>query len=146
MLGPLVLAVALLGMSEGTGAVAGCADHWLVVLDEQSFASNGAGITFAAESLEDFRSRLEDALRHAVGSACEGGDMDPVVAADVRDILVHTASGASEPHFYAAGDRALHLEWVFAEEGLAIPPDGDIIVGLQCWIRPEDESCGAMGD
>ena len=124
----------------------GCADHWQVALGEESFANNGAGVSFSPAALEAFREGVETALKRAIGGACADGAIDPGLASSVSQVTVLSASGASEPHFYLAGDGSLVLEWVFAEEALALPSDQAIVAGTACWSDPYGEACMATGD
>lgn len=142
MTGLLILLASLVGAPAGTG----CADHWVVSLDDESFANNGAGKSFAAEELTAFNAGIAAAIKRAVGEACDDGSIEPGAVELVRDVVVHSASGATEPHIYAAGDRALHLEWIFAEEDLAIPPDVEIVAAATCWTKPDEATCAEQGD
>jgi hypothetical protein len=124
----------------------GCADHWQVALGEESFANNGAGVSFSPAELGAFRTGVEAALKRAIGEACTNAAIEPELAGSVSQVTVLSASGASEPHLYLAGDGSLVLEWVFAEEALALPSDPDIVAGTACWANPEGEACVATGD
>jgi hypothetical protein len=124
----------------------GCADHWLVELDGESFANNGAGKTFTGAELAAFRAKLQAVLRSAVGQACREGKVRVASAAGIRKVFVLSASGATEPDVYAAGKSTLNLEWVFAEENLAVPSRAEIVDGLSCWTNPKGRYCGAEGD
>ena len=134
----------LLSMAAATHA--GCADHWQVRINAESFASNGAGRTFNAGELASFRKRLEAELRSAMNNACAIGEVPAATAKTVRTVEAFSASGATEPRLYARGGDRLAIEWVFAEQGLAIPPGADIVAGTACWIDPEGEACASEGD
>jgi len=125
---------------------AGCADHWQVRLNSESFANNGAGRTFSASNLAAFRAKLEAQLRSAIGGACAAGAVPTNAAKAVRMVEAISASGATEPHLYARAADQLALEWIFAEEGLAVPPDRDIVAGAACWTDPTGETCASEGD
>ena len=43
----------------------GCADHWKVDLDAESFAHNGAGRTFEPAQLATFRRKIEADIKSA---------------------------------------------------------------------------------
>jgi hypothetical protein len=144
--GLIVLLAALAGAPDGSDKALGCADHWVVLLDEESFENNGAGKTFSSQDLHAFWAQIAATLRRAIGDACDSGSIDASAVEIARDVVVHSASGATEPHIYAAGDRALHFEWIFAEQDLAIPPDPDIVAAATCWIDPEATQCTEMGD
>lgn len=121
---------------------AGCADRWVVELDPESFANNGADRHFAAARLGLFRDELERAVRGAVNAACAEDALKPVVAMPIRHIEVHSASGADDPTFSGSDDpSALHLEWTFAEHDLTIPSEMELRGGLICWTDPESDAC-----
>ncbi len=143
---PVLLAAAAVSGVTTAKAKPGCADHWTVEIDRASFANNGAGKTFTPAELEAFRGKLRDALKSAVGEACRKGKVRLASAAGIRKVLVLSASGATEPHAYAAGKEALNLEWVFAEENLAVPSRSEIVEGLSCWTNPKGRYCGPEGD
>ena len=136
----MILALAAL-IAAAEPAPRGCADHRSVELDRDSFASNGAGRTFTGEQLSAFRPKIAAALKTAVGAACRKGSVRTTLAREVRTIRVFSASGATEPHLYAAGKQQLNLEWVFAEENLAIPSRAEIVGGLTCWANPRASAC-----
>ena len=133
-------------LAAATPTKAGCADHWAVTLDRDSFANNGAGRSFSAARLAAFRSKLEGRIKSAVGAACKAGKVKPALAKSVRRVKVFSASGASEPHFYRHPGGGLAFEWVFAEENLALPPAKDIVDGTACWTDRNGAACAAEGD
>lgn len=137
---------ALLFAALASAAQEGCADHWKVELNAESFANNGAGRTFRSAELNTLRAKLQDQLKIAAADACRSGSLRPAKAKAVDRIEVLSASGASEPHFYAGGTRTLKLEWVFAEEGLAIPPRATLVGALTCWSDPDNPACADEGD
>jgi hypothetical protein len=124
----------------------GCADHWQIDLDRDSFANNGAGKTFTPVDLAAFRVRIQAALRSAGANLCNGKRVTSLQAAAVRRVRVLSASGASEPHVYSAAKGTLNLEWVFAEEGLALPARTSLGGALICWANPADKMCSDQGD
>jgi hypothetical protein len=125
---------------------AGCADHWQVEVDGDSFAHNGAGRTFTPAALAAFRTKVQAALKIAAADACRGMKVAPARAASIHRVRVFSASGASEPHFYSAAKGTLNFEWVFAEEGLAVPPRATMVGGLVCWANPSERMCAEEGD
>ena len=135
-----------IALAAGAPARPGCARHWTVELDRPSFAHNGAGRTFTAAQLAAFRARLQAQLRSAAGDACAGKRVPAARAAAVRRVRVLSASGATEPHFYAGARGTLNFEWVFAEEGLAVPARSNMVGGLICWVDPAEPSCAGEGD
>jgi hypothetical protein len=145
MTGTLLFA-ALLAGAPASAAPRGCANHWAVELDRDSFAHNGAGRTFTAAQLAAFRTRVQAQLRTAAADACAGKRVPIPRAASIRRVRVFSASGASEPHFYSSGKSALNFEWVFAEEGLAVPPRSTMVGGLICWANPAEPLCANEGD
>jgi hypothetical protein len=141
----MITALLVASLAAG-GAQGGCADHWAIGLNAESFASNGAGKTFSAAELEVFRSKIEAQLRSAIGNACEHSAVKPTAAKAIRRVEVSSASGASDPFLYQATDGTLRLEWVFAEEGLAVPSAKDIVAGTACWTDPNGKACNYPGD
>jgi hypothetical protein len=141
MITPLLLASLAAGAAQK-----GCADHWVVALNTESFASNGAGKTFSAAELESFRAKIEAQLRSAIGDACDRSAVKPAAAKAVRRVEVSSASGASDPFLYQATDGTLRLEWVFAEEDLAVPSAKEIVAGTACWTDPNGKACNSPGD
>ena len=138
--------LALFAAAPAESAQPGCADHWQVELDRESFAHNGAGRTFKPAELAAFRAKIQAALRTAAADACNGRKVAPARAASVRRVRVFSASGASEPYFYPAEKGALSFEWVFAEENLAIPARADLVGALVCWANPTKKACADQGD
>ena len=124
----------------------GCADHWQMRLNAESFASNGAGRTFGAADLADFRQKLEAQLRSTIGQACMVGEIRSDAAKAVKSVEVISASGATEPRLYAKSREQLALEWIFAEENLAVPAAKEIVAGAACWTDPAGETCAREGD
>lgn len=141
-----MIAPLLLALLAAAGAQGGCADHWSVALNAESFAGNGAGKAFSAAELEGFRAKIEARLRSAIGDACARGAVKPAAARAVRQVEVSSASGASDPFLYQAPDGTLRLEWVFAEEDLAVPSPTDIVAGAVCWTDPNGKACNSSGD
>lgn len=141
-----MIAPLLLASLAAAGAQGGCADHWSVALNAESFGRNGAGRTFSAAELEAFRAKIEARLRSAIGDACARGSVRPAAARAVRQVEVSSASGASDPFLYQAPDGTLRLEWVFAEEDLAMPSPTDILAGAACWTDPNGKACNSSGD
>jgi len=144
---PLFVAalVVLIGAPVEAKAV-GCADHWRVALNDESFAHNGAGRTFSAARLATFRSKLDTALKAAIGSACRQGRVKASEAKKIKTVLVSSASGASEPTLYLKSPGKLALEWVFAEENLLVPSGKDMVAGAACWTSPRSSACLESGD
>lgn len=136
----------LLASLAAAGAQGSCADHWSVALNSESFAANGAGKTFSSAELDAFRARIEAQLKSAIGDACARGAVKPAAAKAVRHVEVSSASGASDPFLYEAPDGTLRLEWVFAEEDLAVPSPMDILAGTACWTDPNGKACNNAGD
>jgi len=129
-----------------SGAASGCADHWKVELNADSFANNGAGRTFTSAELEAFRTKVEGQLKTAIGDACRTGAVQTASAKAVQRVSVSTASGASDPFLYAASSGTVAFEWIFAEENLAVPPAKDIVAGAACWTDPNGAACASGGD
>ena len=127
-------------------ASGGCADHWKVDLNAESFANNGAGRTFRGAELKSLRATLDAQLKVAAADACKSGSLKVAKVRGVDRVEVSSASGASEPHVYPGGARTLKLEWVFAEENLAIPPRATLVGALMCWSQPENPACADEGD
>ena len=127
-------------------ATGGCADHWKLDLNAESFANNGAGRTFDSAELKNLQAKLETQLKVAAADACKSGSLKVAKARAVDRVEVLSASGASEPHFYVGSGRTLQLEWVFAEENLAIPPRATLVGALTCWSQPDNPACADEGD
>ena len=125
---------------------AGCADHWKVNLEGESFAHNGAGRTFSTAELATFRRKIEAGLKAAIGAGCRQGKVKASAAKKIKRVEVSSASGASEPTFYLRSPGKLALEWVFAEENLAVPPERDLLDGAACWTNPRSSRCMESGD
>ncbi len=143
---PAVLAVLASSDAYAKTGQTGCADHWQAELDRDSFVNNGAGKTFTPVALAAFRARIEAALRSAAADACNGKTVAPSQAEAVHRVRVFSASGASEPHFYSAEKGTLILEWVFAEERLAVPARASLVGALICWASPANKMCADQGD
>ncbi len=128
-------------------ALAGCADGWVVALDPESFANNGADKHFPAARLGLFRDALEGAVRGAVNAACMADEIAPALAAPIKRVDVHSASGADEPTFVGAeNDKAsVRLEYAFAEDDLTIPSEMELRAGLICWTDVESDACAERG-
>jgi hypothetical protein len=139
ILDPLALILPIAATSS-----AGCADHWIVGVSKGSFEYNGAGVSYTLAELDAFEARVVTALKRAINRGCVEGKVAPEKAAAVNEVLVMSASGASEPHFYRAYDDVIAFEWVFAEEALKLPADEDIIAGVSCWTDPDGNACTAM--
>ena len=133
-------------LAADPAATPGCADHWVVAINRDSFANNGAGRRFGAAQLAVFRTKVDAQLKSAVGAACTKGAVKAAQARKVSRVEVFSASGATEPHLFPAPDGSLTFEWIFAEEGLATPAAKDIIDGAACWTDPKSGACLAPGD
>lgn len=116
------------------------------MLNDESFAHNGAGKSFSAARLAAFRSALEARLKAAISSACRQGKVKPGEAKKIRFVEVTSASGASEPTLYPRSRGKLALEWVFAEENLSVPSGKAILEGSSCWTNPRGSACLESGD
>jgi len=138
--------ILLIAALIATSPPRGCASHWAVELDRDSFANNGAGRTFTAAQLAAFRTRVQAQLRTAAADACAGKRVPSSRAAGIRRVRVFSASGASEPHFSSTRNGTLNFEWVFAEEGLAVPARSNMVGGLICWADRAEPLCANEGD
>jgi hypothetical protein len=141
-----MIAGLLMASLAASGAQDGCADHWRVELNQESFANNGASWTFSPADLEAFRTKLQDQFKSAIADACRNGSVTVAKAKAIQRVEVSSASGASEPFLYPTGDGMLRFEWIFAEESLAIPPAKDIVEGAVCWTDPNGAACIGPGD
>ena len=122
-------------------AEAGCASHWKITLDRESFATNGAGRTFTTAQLAAFRTKVDAVLKGTIGEVCKRGKVPARLAKDVQTVTVTSASGATEPILFPVGRHGLDLQWVFAESDLDVPRRKDIVHGLACWISPKGRQC-----
>jgi hypothetical protein len=125
--------------------VAGCADAWLIEIDHETFAHNGADRTFPDARLAAFRIELDKGVRGAVNAACHEGALDPAKARTVKRLVARSASGADDPVFFADKPNSLELEWTFAENDLAIPSEMELRGGLACWTDPASDECTERG-
>ena len=141
-----MIAAFLFALLAAAGPQGGCADHWAVELNEASFASNGSGKSFNPGQLEAFRAKVEAGLKSAIGDACQRGAIKRAMAKSIRRVEVSTASGASDPFLYSGNEGSLTLEWIFAEEDLAVPSAKDIVAGAACWTDPNGKACNSSGD
>jgi len=121
-----------------------CAAPQQVEIDSASFEENGVP-AFTPERLDAFRRSAAAAFAAAAESACAAGDVDPSRIAAIRRLLIQSASGATETAFYedaeSVGAGTLVFQYVFVEEGLALPDHADIRQGLGCWSNPERPVC-----
>jgi len=144
----LVLAalIAVAAARPAEAAARGCADHWAVELDKESFAQNGTGRTFTPARLAAFRAKVALAVKGAVTEACRRGKVRPALAAQVRRIDVVSASGVTEAMLYQVGRdrRTLTFALAFAESDLQVPPRREILDGLACWTNPRSQSCAEL--
>ncbi|MFL6736378.1 MAG: hypothetical protein ACJ8F4_04890 [Sphingomonas sp.] len=124
----------------------GCADHWKVELNRESFAHNGAGRNFTAAELTLFRARLDAQLKSAIAAGCRQGRVKEGDAKKIKRVQISSASGANEPTLYLHARGSLAFEWAFAEEKLAIPPAKEILAGSACWTSPRSTDCLESGD
>ncbi|HLO20940.1 MAG TPA: hypothetical protein VK192_10670 [Sphingomicrobium sp.] len=141
--------VAALAVSIGAPVEAkstGCADHWKVDLNGESFAHNGAGRAFSDTELATFRRKIEAELKSAIGTGCRQGRVKVSEAKKIKRVEVSSASGASEPTIYLRSPGNLAFEWVFAEEHLEVPSAKDILDGAACWTNPRSSACLESGD
>ena len=149
MTGKLLIGTASLALGAGawpaaSAAPAGCAAHWKVVLNDESFAHNGAGRVFSSAELAAFRAKIEGALKGAIAEGCRTRAIKPALAARARRVTVTSASGHTEPFIYDAGKGELELYWVFAEDNLGIPSRKDILHGTTCWTSPKSRACALL--
>lgn len=142
----MIAALLFVSLAASGAESHGCADHWKVELNSDSFARNGAGKTFTTAELAAFRAKVEDHLRAAIDDACSKGAVKAESAKAVQLVKVSSASGASDPFLYANDAGKLSFEWIFAEENLAVPPAKDIVAGAACWIDPNGPGCASRGD
>ena len=141
-----MISALLLASLAPASAVQGCAGHWTVNVNRESFVNNGAGREFSAAQLDEFRGRVQEALKSAIGDACRTGAVKAATAKAIQRVTVSSASGASDPFLYRSASGALQFEWIFAEENLAVPTAKDIVAGAACWIDPNGPACASGGD
>jgi hypothetical protein len=142
----MIAAILLASLAPASAAQVGCADHWKVELNAQSFANNGAQRTFSAVQLEAFRAKVQDQLKSVIGEACRMDSVKAATAKAIQRVTVSSASGASDPFLYKTADGTLQFEWIFAEEDLGLPRALDIVAGAACWIDPTGPACASGGD
>ena len=144
MIGAVILALGTGAWPAAAAVPAGCAAHWKVVLNDESFANNGAGRSFSKARLAAFRAKIEMALKGTIAEGCRKGKIRPQLAARARRVTVTSASGHTEPFIYDAGKGELELYWVFAEDNLGIPSRKDILDGIACWTSPKSRACALL--
>ena len=149
MIGALPIAIGTLALAAsaipaGAAPPAACAAHWKVVLDDESFANNGASQTFSKARLAAFRANIEAAVKSAIADGCRSGKVKPALAKDVRRVTVTSASGAPAAVLFPLGRSTLDFEYPFAEDDLAVPSRNDILDGIACWTRPNSRRCAEL--
>lgn len=113
-------------------------------LDRESFAHNGAGETFPAPRLENFRQRVERQLNSLLIEACRAREVDGRKLGAVRKVVVFTASGETSPRLYSGRETPageVQLSWIFAEEKLGLPPTAELRAAISCWAHPTRRQC-----
>jgi hypothetical protein len=149
MTGKLLIGTATLALGAGAwpaaaAAPAGCAAHWKVVLNDESFANNGAGRTFSSAELAEFRSKIEAALKGAVAEGCKSRKVKAALARGIQKVTVTSASGAPQAVLFPFEARTLDFEFPFAEDNLSIPSRKDILDGIACWTSPNSRACALL--
>ncbi|HJU76764.1 MAG TPA: hypothetical protein VJ597_02410 [Sphingomicrobium sp.] len=145
----LLIATAILAIGAGawraaSAIPAGCAAHWKVVLNDESFANNGAGRTFSSAELAEFRSKIEAALKGAVAEGCKSGKVKAALARGIQKVTVTSASGAPQAVLFPFEARTLDFEFPFAEDNLSVPSRKDILDGIACWTSPKSRACALL--
>ena len=145
----LVIGAATLALGAGawpaeSASPPGCAAHWKVVLNDESFANNGASRTFSRAELATFRGKIESAVKDAIAHGCKTGKVKPAQARNIQKVTVTSASGAPQAVLFPFEARTLDFEFPFAEDNLSIPSRKDILDGIACWTRPSSRACALL--
>lgn len=139
------LVAAALAADSPNGGPAGCARALHAELDQSSFGARDGGPPFTAAKLDAFRPAAETAFKAAADRLCAAGVLKPARIARFKRLLVQSGSGATEAAVYSdpesLGPDTLVFQWVFVEEGLALPGGEDIEIGIRCWADPDSEAC-----
>jgi hypothetical protein len=144
LIGTALAAAAAAPAVPAATAPAGCAAHWKVMLNAESFANNGANRTFSKAELDVFRSKIEAAVKGAIADGCRSGKVKPALARQVRTVTVTSASGAPQAVLFPDRPRNLDFEFPFAEDNLGVPSRKDILDGIACWTSPSSRRCGEL--
>lgn len=151
MTGKLLIGTATLALgavawpaAAPAAAPADCASHWKVVLNDESFANNGAGRTFSRAELAAFRAKIEAALKGAVAEGCKSGQVKAALAKAIQKVTVTSASGAPQAVLFPFEARTLDFEFPFAEDNLSVPSRKDILDGIACWTSPKSRACALL--
>jgi hypothetical protein len=144
MIGAVILALGTGAWPAGAAVPAGCAAHWKVVLNDESFANNGASRTFSGAELATFRAKIEAAVKGAIDFGCKSGKVKPALAKRIQKVTVTSASGAPQPVLFPLEARTLDFEFPFAEDNLGIPSRKDILDGIACWTSPKSRACALL--
>jgi hypothetical protein len=149
MIRTLLIGAATLALGAGpwpaaSAGPAGCAAHWKVALNDESFANNGASRTFSRAELATFRGKIEAAVKGAIDLGCKSGKVKPALAKRIQKVTVTSASGAPQAVLFPLEDRTLDFEFPFAEDNLSIPSRKDILDGIACWTSPKSRACALL--
>lgn len=144
LIGAAALGLAGLTATGASAAPAGCAAHWKVMLNDESFANNGAGLTFSKAQLAAFRAKIDAAVKGAIADGCKTGKVKLALAKQVQKVTVTSASGAGAPVLFPLDRRTLDFEFPFAEDKLGVPSRKDILDGIACWTSPKSRRCADL--
>ena len=144
LIGAATLAVAAGASPPASATSTGCAAHWKVVLNDESFANNGASRTFSSAELAAFRAKIETALKGAIAEGCKTGKVKAALARRIQKVTVTSASGAPQAVLFPFEARTLDFEFPFAEDNLSVPNRKDILDGIACWTSPKSRACALL--
>jgi hypothetical protein len=144
LIGAATLVFGFAAWPAAAAVEAGCAAHWKVVLNDESFANNGASRTFSSAELAGFRAKIEAAVKGAIAEGCKNGKVKAALAKRVRKVTVTSASGAPQPVLFPFAAGTLDFEFPFAEDNLSVPSRKDILDGIACWTSPKSRACALL--
>ena len=125
-------------------AARGCADHWQVTIDKESFAVDRQGRKVSGDRLAAFIQSVVPAVRRAVNEACAAGEVDPAGAAAIRTLVVLNDGDRDTPKFYAddaEGSTRTSLNDAFVSRDFAIPSEMELRQGMQCLTTMATQAC-----
>lgn len=110
-------------------------------LDRESFDGHG----FSSTRLATFGKAAERAFKQTADALCRSGKIRPAALRPYRRLIVQSGSGAVDAAVYTDPERfgrtGIVFQWVFNEEGLALPDAHDIAQGITCWASPAASIC-----
>jgi hypothetical protein len=125
-------------------AAKGCADHWVVTIQKESFRFDREGMPVSSDRLAAFTKSVVPAVRGAVNEACAAGEVDLAGAAAIRTLIISNDSDRDTPKFYVddpEGSARTSLFDAFASRDFAIPSEMELRQGMQCLTTIATQAC-----